>query len=143
DFVVNRPVVVTELGCFDDNSDGLASTITTALWARNENGTPNNFADDTGAGILASATFSPGSPGTLVEGSRFKPLASAITLAPGAYTIIAYGYGAAERDGNLGVSYPLNPWETQSGNGALSFVGLARPGMPPGSFPVNPDAGPP
>src|SRR5439155_17127409 len=33
-------------------------------------------------------------------------------------------------------------WETQSGGGALSFVGLARPGDP-GKFPTRVDGGPP
>jgi len=142
DFVANREVIVTELGCFDDNGDGLARTITTELWRRNDNGTPTIFSDDTGAGILASATFTPAAPGTLLEGSRFKPLASPLTLAPGAYTIIAWGYGASERNGNFGVSSPPDPWETQSGSGALSFVGVARPGNP-GTFPTTIDGGPP
>jgi len=141
DFVVNTEVLVTELGCFDDNGDGLARTITTQLWRRNENGTPNIFSDDTAAGVVATAIFSPGDPGTLLEGSRFKPLASPITLAPGAYTIIAWGYGADERAGNLGVSLPPESWETQSGNGALSFVGSSRPG-PAGTFPTIVDGGP-
>ena len=142
DFIANRPVIVTELGCFDDNGDGLTRTITTQLWRRNDNGTPSVFSDDTGAAVLASATFTPADPGTLLEGSRFKPLASPLTLDPGAYTIVAWGYGVGERNGNLGVSYPPDPWETQSGGGALSFVGLARPGDP-GTFPTRVDGGPP
>jgi len=141
DFVVNRNVIVTELGCFDDNSDGLSLTITVQLWRRNDNGTPNNFADDSGAGITAQLTFTPGDQGTLFEGSRFKALTNPITLTNGAYTIIAYGYGTGERAGNLGISVPPQPWETQSGGGALSFVGLSRPGTA-GTFPTNPDTGP-
>lgn len=141
DFVANRNVVVTELGCFDDNSDGLNRSITVQLWRRNDNGTPNNFADDSGAGIVASTTLGPGDQGALLEGSRFKALATPVTLTNGAYTIIAFGYGTGERAGNLGVSVPPDPWETQSGDGALSFVGTARPGAA-GTFPTNPDGGP-
>ena len=141
DFVANTAVNVTELGCFDDNGDGLSRTITTQLWRRNENGTPNIFSDDTGAAVMATATFTPGDPGALLEGSRFKRLVSAIPLTPGAYTIIAWGYGAGERAGNLGVSLPPESWETQSGNGALSFVGLGRPGTA-GTFPTIVDGGP-
>jgi hypothetical protein len=141
DFVANQNVTITELGCFDDNSDGLTLPITVQLWQRNENGTPLNFSDDTGGSVLASATFTPGDPGTLFEGSRFKPLASPLALPTGAYTIIAYGYGTGERNGNLGGSIPPDPWETQSGGGLLSFVGFGRPGAA-GTFPTTVDGGP-
>ncbi len=142
DFIVNRDVVITELGCFDDNGDGLARTITTELWRRSDNNTPDNFGDDSGAGVLASMAFTPGNAGTLSEGSRFKSLTTPLMLTNGSYTIIAYGYGNGERAGNLGVSIPPDPWETQSGGGALSFVGFGRPGAP-GTFPTTPDGGPP
>ncbi len=141
DFVVNRPVLVTELGCFDDDSDGLNATITVQLWRRNDNGTPANFSDDSGAGVAASMTFNQTAPGTLFEGSRFKPLVSPLNLSTGAYTIIAYGYGVSELAGNLGVGLPPEPWETQSGGGALSFVGSGRPGLA-GTFPTVIDGGP-
>ncbi|HXJ72452.1 MAG TPA: lamin tail domain-containing protein, partial [Candidatus Dormibacteraeota bacterium] len=141
DFLVNREVIVTELGCFDDNGDGLARTITVQLWRRHDNGTPDYFADDTGVNAAASLVFTSADPGTLLEGSRFKPLSTPVTLAPGSYSILAWGYGEGERAGNLGVSSPPEPWETQSGGGALSFVGSARPGLA-GTFPTNPDGGP-
>jgi hypothetical protein len=140
DFVVNQPVIVIELGCFDDNSDGLNATITVQLWRRNENGTPD-VADDTGGGVLASMTFNSTAPGNLFEGSRFKPLTLPLTLTNGAYTIIGYGYGANERAGNAGAGLPPEPWETQSGGGVLSFVGSGRPG-PGGTFPTVIDGGP-
>jgi hypothetical protein len=141
DFVVNQPVIITELGCFDDNSDGLNATITVQLWRRNENGTPANVSDDSGAGVVASMSFGPAASGTLFEGSRFKALVSPLNLSTGAYTIIAYGYGVSELAGNLGVGLPPEPWETQSGGGALSFVGGGRPGNP-GTFPTVIDGGP-
>jgi len=142
DFVVNVPIQVNELGCFDDKGDGLGATITVQLWRRNENGTPANFGDDTGQAVVAALTFTPGAPGTLLEGSRFKALPSPITLAPGAYTIAAYGYNASERNGNLGVAAPAEVWETDSGDGRLSFVGGGRYGSSAGSFPGGLDGGP-
>ena len=101
DFVVTQAVQITELGVFDDLSNGIAPgvTLTVQLWARNENGTPTNFGDDTGSSVLASVTFTTASPGTLTNGNRFKTIAP-ITLAPGAYTINAHGFTGAERNGN-------------------------------------------
>ena len=136
DFVVNEGVQVTELGCFDSGGNGLGSDITVQLYARNTNGTPTNFADDTAGAVLATTTFSTASPGTLFEGSRFKPLAVPVALAAGSYTIVAYGYSAAELNGNSGTG-----WETNSGGGKLSFVGTARYGSA-GAFPLSIDSAP-
>jgi Lamin Tail Domain/CotH kinase protein len=136
DFVVTQSVEVTELGCFDDLSNGIAAgvTLTVQLWRRNENGTPANFGDDTGTAVLATTTFTNASPGTLANGNRFKAI-TPVTLAPGAYTINAYGFTAAERNGN-GLTV------TASGGGALSFVGPSRYGASAGAFPATPDGGP-
>jgi len=142
DFVVNSDIRVTSLGAFDHNSDGIASgTITTELWGRNENGTPTNFADDSGAGILASDTFTSGSPGTLIGGSRFKTLGSPLLLTPGAYTIVAYGYSASERNGNLGTGSTAGT--VNVGGGLISPVGVSRNGGTAGSsIGTGLDAGP-
>ena len=136
DFVVTQAVQMTELGVFDDLSNGIAAgvTLTVQLWQRNENGTPSNVADDTGTAVLASTTFTQGSPGTLTNGNRFKAI-TPITLAPGAYTINAHGFTSAERNGN-GLTV------TQSGGGALSFVGTSRYGATAGAFPASLDGGP-
>ncbi|MBL9126223.1 MAG: lamin tail domain-containing protein, partial [Verrucomicrobiales bacterium] len=141
DFVVNQPVLVTDLGCFDDLGDGLRSTIRVQLWRRRDAGTPATFSDDSGEAVLASMTFATGDPGTLVEGNRFKPLPAPLELSPGAYTIVASGYGATERNGNLGAGSPGEPWETRSGGGRIAFVGSARYGTA-GSFPRTVDGGP-
>ena len=136
DFIVNESVLVTELGCFDSGGNGLGSNITVQLYARNTNGTPTNFADDTAGAVLATETFFTTSPGTLLEGNRFKPLATPVTLAPGSYSIVAYGYSAAELNGNSSPG-----WETNSGGGKLSFVGGGRYGNA-AVFPTNLDGGP-
>ena len=59
DFDVVQPVIVSELGCFDDNGNGIAvgTTITVSLWRRNNAGTPDIANDDTGAAILARTNF--------------------------------------------------------------------------------------
>ncbi len=135
-FVVNESVLVSELGCFDSGGNGLGSNITVQLYARNTNGTPTNFADDTAGAVLTSATFTTAAPGTLLEGNRYKRLAVPLTLAPGSYTIVAYGYSASEMNGNF-----TTAWETDSGGGKLSFVGSGRYGSA-GVFPASIDAGP-
>lgn len=141
DFNTTRTVRVTSLGVFDSGSDGLSSTITAQLWRRNENGTPGVFTDDTGQSLLSTASFTAASPGTLEGGSRFKPLAAPLDLAPGAYTMVAYGYSAAEMNGNLGVG--AASWTTDGGTGAaLQFVGGSRYGLSGGPFPNILDFGP-
>ncbi len=136
DFVVNESVLVTELGCFDSGGNGLGSNITVQLYSRNTNGTPTNFADDTPGSVLATTTFFTTSPGTLLEGNRYKPLAAPVTLAPGSYSIVAYGYSAAELNRNSSAG-----WETNSGGGKLTFVGGGRYGSA-GVFPTTVDGGP-
>lgn len=141
DFNATRTIRVTSLGVFDSGSNGLSSTITAQLWRRNENGTPGVFTDDTGHSILASETFTAASPGTLEGGSRFKPLAAPLDLAPGAYTMAAYGYSAAEMNGNLGLG--AASWTTDGGlDNAIQFVGISRYGLTPGPFPNTTDNGP-
>ena len=144
DFEVLRPIEVTDLACFDSGSNGLSRTITVVLWSRNQNGTPEDTANDVQGTVRASQTFTAASPGTLSGGQRFKPLAAPVTLAPGSYTIVAYNYGATELNGN---SAEFNN-NTNSGNGALRFTGSSRYGVttPPASvtasWPGTPDGGP-
>ena len=141
DFNATRTIRVTSLGVFDSGSNGLSSTLTAQLWRRNENGTPGIFTDDSGSAVLASRTFTAADPGTLVGGSRFKPLAAPLDLAPGAYTMAAYGYSAAEMNGNLGVG--TASWTTDGGLGnAIQFVGGSRYGTANGAFPNVVDTGP-
>ena len=141
DFNAVRAIRVLSLGVFDSGSNGLSSALTAQLWRRNENGTPGVFTDDTGSAVLASQTFTPADPGTLVGGSRFKPLATPLDLAPGAYTMVAYGYSATEPNGNLGIG--AASWTTDGGTGgAIQFVGGSRYGATNGTFPNSVDAGP-
>jgi len=132
DFTVTRPIVITRIGAFDSGSDGISggTTLTTQLW-------------DRGAGPAlvpnTTLTFNNADPGTLVGGSRLKPLSSLVLLNPGNYTVASYGYDSANLNGNQGAP----PWTTSTGGGALSFVTNPRYGSGGvGVFPNNGDGGP-
>lgn len=138
DFQTTDTITVPSLRAFDDNSDGFNRTITVELWSRNTNGTPLDTSDDTGNAILASQTFTSGSPGTLETSYRYKTLATPLTLPPGHYTIVAYGYGSGERIFNGGTS---GYGSTNTGGTPVSFVGSSRFGTS-GNFPGNIDQHP-
>lgn len=140
DFVVTRPISVHSLGAFDDSSNGMGRNITVQLWSRNTGGTATYFADDTGGSILAIATFTPSSPGTLIGGSRFKSLASPVELQPGSYSIVANGYGVGERNG---VAATGGSFGSLAQTEAIQFVGTSR--FAPGTstaYPMSVDIGP-
>jgi hypothetical protein len=136
DFDVANAVVVTHLGIFDDGSDGLNRTVTARLWDRSNPEAPVE---------MANLEFTPGSPGTAVRGSRFKPLPSPIRLEPGFRgTISAENYGAEERVYNPGPSLTVvRPWTVDSGSGSLVFLGTGRYGTVAAEFPGTPDVGVP
>ncbi len=130
DFDVKSGIAVTQLGVFDDSSDGLKRTLTARIY------------DRTTKDIAAELEFSPEDPGTLIEGSRFKPLEEPLVLGPGFQgSIVAFGYGPGERNGNKGVS-PLPGLSTDNAGCAVSFVGGGRWGDPatPDAYPENGDA---
>lgn len=135
DFDVVNPVVVHQLGCFDDNSDGLFVPITVRLFDR-----------DTQE-MVAEIFFNPDDAGTPeredgqpIGGMRFLPLTTPLNLPFGFRgTIQADGYGAMERNANRGLP---TPWTTRDGSGSIAFVGGSRYGDA-GSFPGTVDTGPP
>lgn len=131
DFEVLEEIRVTDLGVFDDGSNGLNRTITAQLWSRNGN---------SGVAMLASESFTSGTAGTLEGGNRFKPLSTPLILPPGSYTMVAHGYGAGEQNGNQG-SAALDGLDIDTGNGFIQFVGSSRFGTA-GSFPSTVDGGP-
>ena len=132
DFEVANPIVVTQIGVFDDGSDGLNLTIIAKIWDRSNPDAPE---------ALATVEFTPEDPGTLVGGSRFKPLPSPLRLELGFLgTIGAEGYGEGERLRNAG-AVPRN-WTVNDGNGSLVFVGTSRYGTENGAYPNVPDGGP-
>lgn len=138
DFTVNAPVVVTAVGCFDSGSNGIAgsATISTQIFVRNDGGTPTDPADDTaGAALLAQpVAFTATDPGDPGDGHRFKPLSEPLTLAPGAYTIVSWGYNSNNRNGNNASGFSA----THDGGGLLAFTGTSRYGSA-GTFPGTVD----
>jgi len=131
EFDTNTPTIITELGVFDHLSDGLDLTISARLYDRTDTSSP-----------LAELIFSPADPGVLVGGSRFKTLDTPLDLPAGFQgCIVADGYGSGEDNGNWMVG-GLPPWTTDDGGGALAFVGSARWGPTPGTYPPNLDGGP-
>ncbi|MCA9265081.1 MAG: hypothetical protein KDA60_14575 [Planctomycetales bacterium] len=141
DFDVTEAVWISALGAFDADQDGMNLDITVELWQRDNAGTADEPADDSGVAILASEIFTSNDPGTLVGATRFKSLSDPLLLEPGSYTINAYGYGPGELFGNssLGaIGRRLN------GEGVIDFVGSSRycfDGGPCTDFPPTPDAG--
>lgn len=138
DFDVTQAITVSELGCFDATGNGIASgTITVQLFTRNNNGTPAVPGDDIGVTVLASATFTIASGGTLNGAHRFKGI-TPITLNPGSYTIVASGYNASEPLYNANSSGNVPPVTTNGSSGVLTFI-RSRYGSA-GQWPATPDA---
>lgn len=128
DFNVVSDIRIDALGVFDSGSDGLARPITARLY---------NRATQT---EVANLAFGPGDEGVLVDGSRFKSLPGTLILPAGFQgTIVAENFGAGEPNGNSGGAAPV--WSTDSGGGAIGFVGASRFGGQ-GAFPGSVDGGP-
>lgn len=129
DFDVNSEVTVTQLGAFDSGSNGLSSTITVFIYDR-----------DTQQQI-ASLTFTPGSPGTLVGGSRYKALTCPVSLPAGFHgKVVADGYSASEPNGN-GFGGAVT-WTTNTMGGKITYVNSATYSNSAGVYPTNIDGGP-
>lgn len=133
DFDVKSNILVTTFGVFDSAGDGLTNvTLTTQIYRRTNN---------TGT-VVATLAFTGTDPGTLIGGSRFKPLPTPLQLGPGAYTLVSYGYNAANPGANIGTGN-TRTWSTDDGGGLIEFVGASRFGSGgPGTFPATIDAGP-
>ncbi len=136
DFVAHDNILVNSLGAFDSRSDGFGRSITVQLWERNDHGTPDVPGDDTGQRVLAELVFSDASPGELEGGTRFQDLETPLALGPGAYTIVASGYGVGERVFNGGTE---GAGEVNDAGGLVSYVGDSRWGDEPTAFPRNSD----
>jgi hypothetical protein len=132
DFNVEKDIVITRLGVFDDSSDGLFLPINCRLYDR-----------DT-LEVLGSIDFSIEDPGDLEGGSRFKELEDPIGLPTGfRATIAASGYGAGEQNGNQGVG-AIAGMSTDTGGCLITFVGAGRFGDQgnPLGYPNVVDGGP-
>lgn len=126
DFNVNSGIYVTSLGVFDSGSDGLSSVLTAHLF------------DRTTGLSLADLTFTPNQPGTLIGGSRFLTLETALFLPAGFQGVIAVDYLSANNEGNGNRRASTGNWSTDDGGGLLSFVGSGRIGYSNGGTAVYP-----
>lgn len=84
-FGVSSSIVVTNLGVFDDGSDGLGEAHDVGLWSCNS-------VLCTSGTLLATATVPGGTGPSLVNFFRYVSLLSPVTLTPGDYVIGAAYY---------------------------------------------------
>jgi len=127
EFQLVNSISVSRLGVFDAKSDGLKRPLTARLYNR------------ASRAELAKLEFTTDSPGTLVGGSRFKPLDAPLNLAAGFIgVIVAEGYGPEEPAANTALAAAA--LKGDDGNGSLLFVGKGRFG-PAGAYPAAADLG--
>jgi uncharacterized repeat protein (TIGR01451 family) len=113
DFDVLSPIVVTQLGAFDNNGDGFVGAVSVQIFNR-----------DTAAGVGPVVVFA-NLAGTLTNGSRFLPIAP-LLLAPGHYSIVAIGFNATDLTGNSTAGGTFVPSTENTGGGLIVFVGTGR-----------------
>jgi hypothetical protein len=139
DFDVNAPgVVITRIGVFDSNQDGLNRPITFVLYDR-----------ATQAVVIGPTVFE-GQAGTLVGGNRFIDIPD-VTLPAGFQgTVVGENYGPLESYYDIGAppgAGGAGASVMNDGGGVIDFVGLGRYGPDAnganrGRFPTEIDVGP-
>lgn len=129
EFAVNSPILVSALGIFDSNQDGISALPTDPLSAY--------LFTSTGS-VMASMTFDSTSQGTFdpTSGYWFKPI-TPVTLTPGTYVLAGYGWTGNDLEHNCfigGVCETFN-----NGGGIVAFVDSRFGGGndPAGTFPTN------
>lgn len=130
DVISASGIVISQLGVFDSDQDGLAEPITAEIWLRTS---------DTTGTLLQSQVFAAGNTGSLIGGSRFLDTPD-LFLLPGTYSVVAFNYQASELNGNQGSGFPNYP--TNDGGGAIAFVGVGRFAFTQGAFPDMLDSAP-
>lgn len=106
-FTVNNPAVITHLGAYDHDTDGLNRPITVAIYRISD------------SSVVAGPIILSGSSDTLIGMHRFKAI-SPVTLPVDRYIVVAVGYGVGESNGNI--TYGDSPVGLDSGNGLLTFT---------------------
>ncbi len=128
DFSVVRPITVSQLGVFDDQTNGFNGSGTLTVQLYQHHGEVSS--------LLETLTFDAANPGGLVNGNRFKPLGIPVTLLPGEYSVIAYGFDQTNRNGRA-VYYTNSPvpWVLNDGGGLIQFHDGRHGRGAPGHFP--------
>lgn len=142
-FDLNQPLTIAAVGYWDDNIDGVSSTLSVALFDRSGtpalvSGTQVDFSGSSGtlAGNLVANQDGSGRPGQF----RLTNLPSAIVLPAGQYALVAWGFSFANEilNGyNLGVN-PGPAVDVNTFGGVLTFV-ESRYGDNPGVLPTTLD----
>jgi hypothetical protein len=111
-FNATQSVLITHLGAYDDNQDGLNRPITVRI------------VNSAGNTVVGPVTVS-GTMGTLENMHRIVSV-PAVVLPAGQYTVVAIGYGPGEENGNvhLGDSAPA----TNTGAGQIVYGGSSYGG---------------
>lgn len=127
-----EPVEITHFGAFDSGQDGFTTARTVSIYDRNNTAVP-----------FATLTIPAGASSTLINGSRFVPVASTVTLPAGFKGSIVLNDVSVDSIRNNGVAAPPpGPLSTiNNGGGLLRFVGLGRFGGI-GVYPGTVDGGP-
>jgi hypothetical protein len=140
DFDVNSPngVVITRIGVFDSDQDGLNRPITFVLYNR-----------ATQAAVIGPTVLE-GNAGTLVGGNRLIDIPDVTLPAGFEGTVVGENYGPGESYYDIGAP-PFGGGAgasmTNDGGGLINFVGLGRfgpdaNGANRGRFPTEIDVGP-
>ena len=128
DFDVNQTIAVNALGVYDSGQDGISGTLYAVIFNRVNQQT-----------VTSTLSFT-GSQGTLINGSWFQNLATPVTLAPGSYSIVSWGYSLNDPNGNTHGGSGTSTLNT--GGGLITFVGSARYDYAPVVYPTITDGGP-
>lgn len=121
DFRVNFPIVITQLGVFDCNLDGLQNGLTTRLY------------DRISEKEVLSINFTADDPGMLISGSRFKPVLQYLLPKGFEGSIVAENFSLLDP----GYNNPTLHVELDSGGGLVTFEHVIRFGDHKGVFPKN------
>ncbi len=111
DFNVLSQIHITRLGAYDSGGDGFANGTTISVGIFNLNG---------GALVGTSASFT-GTDGTLIGQSRFLDIPHFL-LAPGSYSIVAFGFNSNDPNGNFNIG-GTDPQTVDTGGGLIDFSG--------------------
>ena len=120
-FDVDSPIEITALGVFDDPPPGLVNGIDVGIF------------DVTADTLLFSITIGPGSPGTLINNTRFVDIAP-FALDVGSYAVVAVGFGTDDPNYNTNIP-PGTPVTVNTGGGLISIPN------PSGLYDSNTDLG--
>ena len=127
DFNVLTTILVTQLGAYDSDHDGFVNPIQVGIFNRDTQG------------LLFSATLTNGNTTRLGHENLFTDIAD-MPLGVGRYSIVAYGFSNADKNGNW---WSVPPPTIDTGGGAIAFVGNSRYGGGTTlSYPTSVDMGP-